>query len=387
MTTTAYHVTFTTFGTNVSGGETTLMNMVRHFAARGIVNRILTTDNGQRMLEVAGLKENAMVGYSSIPSFAFEQRHHPFVSYVRRTRDAVRFVKGLKLEPSDLIVCHNDFFPNSIPTWVLSRRHPATRVCYWFNMRVPGLFRGYLGEYTGKRCWPDARLVHYVFNQWLYKKTIRPGNLVLVQNPIYMDKLREELPGSRLLLIENFGGSDVQYVESAKEYDCAWMGRFHEQKGLLELPEILSGIKKDKPDFRILIMGDGDEGLKKEFFARVERAGLGGNVVYKGFVAGQERYRLLSQARTFLMTSYFESYGLVILEAMSLGLPVVAYDLPPFGVFKPQLHTVPVLDNAAFAREAVRLIRDEKAGVGTMEFARKFSWTNSFDQVLKALET
>ena len=92
-----YHVNFTTLGKTVSGGETTLINMVRFFVSKKIKNIILTTDNGKKMVINAGLKESQFVAYKAIETYEFEQKHHPFISYIQRTREAIKFVKSLNV--------------------------------------------------------------------------------------------------------------------------------------------------------------------------------------------------------------------------------------------------------------------------------------------------
>lgn len=48
----------------------------------------------------------------------------------------------------DIVFCHSDFFPNTIPTYLLSRKNPAARMLYFFHMLAPNLLKGYEGEYT-----------------------------------------------------------------------------------------------------------------------------------------------------------------------------------------------------------------------------------------------
>ena len=109
----------------------------------------------------------------------------------------------------------------------------------------------------------------------------------------------------------------------------------------------------------------------------------------KGFINGKERFEIMSQAKVFLMTSYFESYGLVNIEAMKLWLPVVAYKLPVFWVFKKWMIKVPILDNDAFSQEVLRLLENEEKynhySQEAREFSQDYSWENTGKEIYEII--
>jgi glycosyltransferase involved in cell wall biosynthesis len=80
-------------------------------------------------------------------------------------------------------------------------------------------------------------------------------------------------------------------------------------------------IKRD--DFYILIVGDGDEyeNLKKE----IEKEKLEDRVRLLGFIPSDEIPYYLKASDIFLYPSLKEGFGIVVLEAMAVGLPVVIF--------------------------------------------------------------
>jgi glycosyltransferase involved in cell wall biosynthesis len=78
------------------------------------------------------------------------------------------------------------------------------------------------------------------------------------------------------------------------------------------------------PDWQLHIYGKGGERGKLQ--EQVERGGLSGHVVLKGFDPAYQKS--LRHASAFALTSHFESFGMVIVEAMAAGVPVVAFDCP-----------------------------------------------------------
>jgi glycosyltransferase involved in cell wall biosynthesis len=79
------------------------------------------------------------------------------------------------------------------------------------------------------------------------------------------------------------------------------------------------------PDLTLVIAGG--KGWKyHEILAEPERLGIGGRVLFPGFVADADLPALLSGAALFAYPSLYEGFGIPILEAMACGTPVIASD-------------------------------------------------------------
>ena len=103
-----------------------------------------------------------------------------------------------------------------------------------------------------------------------------------------------------------------------------WVGRLEKLKGV----DILIGAlaQLDERDFTLLIVG-GDEragALRSELEAQAREAGIEANVHFTGAVAHDQLPVYYSAADVCVVPSYYESFGLVAVEAMACGTPVVA---------------------------------------------------------------
>ncbi len=103
-------------------------------------------------------------------------------------------------------------------------------------------------------------------------------------------------------------------------------GRIDRLKGGLELVESLAALVQDVPDLVLLLVGDALPGFFEEMLALAERNGLGAErLVRTGWLTGDELAAAFSLASVVVSPSLcFESFGLVNLEAMAAGRPVVA---------------------------------------------------------------
>ena len=98
------------------------------------------------------------------------------------------------------------------------------------------------------------------------------------------------------------------------------VGRLVRRKNLAALVAAVARLERD--DVRLLVVGDGPE--QAALAARAAELGVAGRVQFRGFVPEETNYQLLAAADIFALPSLHEAFGLVYLEAMHCGLPVVA---------------------------------------------------------------
>jgi len=101
-----------------------------------------------------------------------------------------------------------------------------------------------------------------------------------------------------------------------------YAGRLLRIKGVHHLLGAFPRVLARFPLARLLIVGDGEERLTLQTSAR--RLGLGPRVAFLGSLPHEDVIRCMRAADVFVLPSLVESFGIVLLEAMSCGLPVVA---------------------------------------------------------------
>jgi glycosyltransferase involved in cell wall biosynthesis len=100
------------------------------------------------------------------------------------------------------------------------------------------------------------------------------------------------------------------------------VGRLVKVKGFDYFINTISLLKKEFPDIKSYIFGDGPE--FNSLNEQIELMGLNKNI--KIIRNETDIYKYLIQASVFVVTSLSESFGMAILESLSVGLPVVAFD-------------------------------------------------------------
>lgn len=162
----------------------------------------------------------------------------------------------------------------------------------------------------------------------------------------------------RVLIIPNMITIRPQKVKSYQSKMVVSVGRFSYEKGYDRLIKAWSYLGASYPDWQLLLVGNGDI---KEYDALIRSYGL--SAVVHCLPATEHIEEIYSEASIYAMGSRYEGFGLVLTEAMSCGLPCVAFDCPhgPAEIISDGEDGFLVPDNhvEAFADNLCRLMADE----------------------------
>ena len=104
------------------------------------------------------------------------------------------------------------------------------------------------------------------------------------------------------------------------------VGRLHPVKNFLGLIEVFNVVTKKVPEARLTIVGGGEE--LESLKGKVIEYGLQNNVTFTGMVSKQDVEAYMLSSDLYVMTSLTECFPMVLLEASSVGLPLISYDVP-----------------------------------------------------------
>ena len=102
-----------------------------------------------------------------------------------------------------------------------------------------------------------------------------------------------------------------------------FLGRLHPKKGLDLLLTAWSSLERIWPEAHIVIAGPDCDGTQAQLASQIQTLGLR-NVLFTGMLTGQEKWNALAAAECFVLPSHSEGLSMGLLEAMGMGLPVIA---------------------------------------------------------------
>jgi glycosyltransferase involved in cell wall biosynthesis len=309
------------------GGTTAVLDLSRLLTARGEEIVILTQADSYLVAQAA------RYGVSTIGiDFSRRRRALPAAMEIRRHLR--------RLQPTTV---HAHGLRAALPTALLSRGS-ARRLVYTvhgfsFPLKPPAVRQLTLGSEA--LCMARADCTIFVSY----------GDLSLARRFHLLAMSREHRIIRNAILMES------GIAPGSKRYDIGFLGRLHPQKRPLMLVDILVAMRPLRPT--LCVVGGG--ALEPLLRARIEAEGLGDQVALCGELDRGEGLRMISACDVLLLPSRSEGHPITLIEAMHLGLPAVASDVPGSNEIIVDGETgylVPAHEVAAYAERLTRLLAD-----------------------------
>lgn len=204
-----------------------------------------------------------------------------------------------------------------------------------FIGKVPTIlsFQGYIQR---------AELKGSFFRKYTIRKRIETENIILQRIPnISFGEFEGESKeyysikyGKGVIHYINFPfkKTDIDATKVVKEYDVVFWGRVTVDKGVEDLINAISILKKSRPNIRCLLLGGGSQQYLEHLHSEVERLGVKDNIVFGGFQkTNEDLFNSASKARVYVLPTHYDALPGSIRESMLMKLPVVSYpvgDIP-----------------------------------------------------------
>jgi glycosyltransferase involved in cell wall biosynthesis len=137
-----------------------------------------------------------------------------------------------------------------------------------------------------------------------------------VQRPVELVPLGIARPPTRVR------GNRAAFGIPENAFVAVTVGRMVARKATAQLVQMLAAAKRD--DMYLLVVGDGPD--LEDVQRTASELGVADRVKLLGQASDREKFAALSVSDVFVSTSQHEGFGLVFLEAMAFGLPVVCYN-------------------------------------------------------------
>ncbi len=297
------------------------------------------------------------------PSFLFNTKHRKLSSF----KTLLYLRRKIKVLKPDAILSFGEYWNNFVLLATRGLPYPV----YVSDRSQPDKSLGKLQDKLRQILYPSAKgvIAQSEMAKSIYQKYYRHSNISVIGNPI----------------------RDIQALNGNPEREniILMVGRLIATKHQDKLIELFSKI--DIPGWKLVIVGY--DHLKQSHFARlqglIEQLNISDRVTLAGKQYDVDAYYLKS--KIFAFTSSSEGFPNVIGEAMSAGLPVVAFDCVagPSELITDDKngYLVPLFDYALFREKLELLMKDEKKRKQMGEAARKDIQNFSVEVIGKKFET
>ena len=195
------------------------------------------------------------------------------------------------------------------------------------------LFNKWMGANINKKIYKIAWEHNHHHNNIEYAKKVvnsckNMDTLVLVSDSLrnyYKKMMKDENYKCKCVFIPNMLDYIPRVPSKLKNNNLIAVGRFSKEKGFVDLIEVINELRNRYPkfDFHLDLIGDGSE--KNKIVDKIYEYKLNDYVKVHGYLKKKDLNKLLNVGTIYLMTSFTESFGIVLIEAMSHGLPCIAY--------------------------------------------------------------
>jgi N-acetylglucosaminyldiphosphoundecaprenol N-acetyl-beta-D-mannosaminyltransferase len=340
-------ITIFTIHTDTGGIERYVASLARMFSGEYNVEIIATYNNGEppafELPEGVGLRYliDGTMRNASIKDLLRRGRADKVVAEVlgrmwMTRKKYVRNARAVRECNADIIITERPFFSRVVGRHCKKRDVLKIATEHNFHQDNSRYIRKVVKSVRGF----DYLIVATGELQKFYEPLVKPVKCVKIINHLpNIPSKKSELSGNNIVAV----------------------GRFAPEKGFLDLLEVMRLVHEKKPDVKLYLLGDGEE--DKKISAKISELGLGDVVVAPGIVAYDDLCKYFYDSSLYVMTSHTECFGLVLVEAMSHGLPCIAFDSAS-GARELITKDVGVLvkgrDKEAMAGEIASLLGDKK---------------------------
>ena len=226
------------------------------------------------------------------------------------------------LREYDLVHIHAFFSYVIVPLVYYAKKYkvpyiirPSGELNTW-SLKKSRLKKGLYWLLVGRHCFNTARVLHLTSeDERVAARRLAPGTPSVVI-PLGTDTFTEEEFPTR-------GEFRKKYPMLNQKLLIVFLSRLDHKKGLDLLFPAISALAIGRDNFAVVIAGSGEREYEARVHDLVLAHGLKEKVIFTGFVQGQDKIDLLRDADVFVLPSYDENFGLAVIEAMAVGVPVV----------------------------------------------------------------
>ncbi|WP_373529674.1 glycosyltransferase [Nostoc sp.] len=374
----------------VRGGPSrSTIEMVGALRSHGVDAEIATTnDNGSDLLDVP-LRQ--CIEYEKVPIWFFP-RFSPSIKSLREFAFSSQLTTWLWLHIADynLLHVHAIFsYPSTAAMAIARLRHLHYVVgvhgllCNWSLQQGAGKKQIYL-TLVERANLNHGKALHFT-SQQEQQEVSKLG----LESPSFI------LPHglSRPVLIPDARHQLRQLLKAPQDEPVIlFMSRLHPKKGLDYLITALEKLAHQR--FTFVLAGSGSPEYEAEIDNLLVSAGIRDRTYLSGFVADEMKDIFLQGADIFALTSHSENFGVAVLEALAVGLPVLVTPGVALAsvVEEYQLGSVVELDVAAIASGLQRLLNNpqesKKMGDRGRELIlEEYTWDRIATRMIQVYET
>jgi glycosyltransferase involved in cell wall biosynthesis len=385
-----YIIANAALGKGFSGSDRIFVELARKLKEQVDI-KVCVWEEGFDMCQRQGL-----VGVIYENWFLGKLKNLPFhINYFYRILTGIYYSLKLQIrkEESEIVFyAASDFWQDFMPFIIFKLRFPKALFIGSYYLASPNPFIGYRKEYEKLIQLPKIRdIIFYL--QHLIPKFLLPivsDYILVTSDPDKKHFTNRGFPEKKLYSI--MGGVNFENYKKlssniTKKYDAIFYGRFHAQKGVLELIDIWKLVLKKAPSAKLIMIGNGP--LFSEVENKIIENRLSNNIFLKGHMDdSDEKLKLFAESKIVVHPAVYDSGGMASAEIMYLEVPGVSFDLEALKTYYPKgMLKTKCFDLEEFSDNIYQLLSDKELYKKTATEAKEcvvenFDWNKKANTIM-----
>ena len=285
----------------------------------------------------------------------------------------------------DLVVDEFHGIPFFTPLYVRGKKlgwiHEVAKEVWWFNP------------------WPEPfniipAVIGTIFERFIFMILYRRVPFMTVSESTRRELVVWGIPSKNITVIHN--GVNVVKVKVKKEREkkAIFLGAITRDKGIEDALEVFSLINKSDDNWQFWVVGKGESDYIHNLKFEILNLKLKNKVKFWGYVSERKKFELLARVHVLINPSVREGWGLVNIEANSVGTPVVGYKVAGLTDSVKNGETgilVKYGDRQSLTSSVMKLSHNgklySKFQKNSIKWSKKFRWGKTTKKSLKLIES
>jgi glycosyltransferase involved in cell wall biosynthesis len=358
----------------ISGGEVRIFEIIKNI--KGFDKFILTTSNGKNLIKRFNIK------YNKLYEIKYTVKNGIFSNFLIS-------IISLLFIPKDLFTYKGEVYSSAEHLYDVL---PALRLKVFNKCRWHAAYH-WVEDYP----WIEKRggtpiLIRYVYwlNRFISGQIIKhfADNILAVSEVTKQKLIKVKKINPHKIRAVNCGVNYNEILkitkkyraEKGKNFDAVYMKRLNYGKGIIDLLRIWKLVVDKDKKAKLAIIGDGPIYIIDEISKFIEENKLNENIKTFGTIYDfEEKIRIINSAKLFILPSHEENWGIVIGEAMAVGLPVITYSLKEITpIWKDNVEWINPGNYNAFSSKILEYLRFDdkrkKLSLKGLIYIKEFDW-------------
>ena len=227
----------------------------------------------------------------------------------------------------DAVVVHGVWQYTSLATWRALRRGPVPYFVYFHGMLDPWF----------KRAYPFKHLKKWLYWPWADYRVARDATAVLftareearlAAQSFWLYRVKPAIVGYGLAgegPVDDAQVADFHaaFPETRDRHLVLFLARLNPKKGCDLLVEAFGKLARDDARAHLVVAGPDPDGMGDTLRALAAKHGVADRITWTGMLQGRLKWGALRASDVFVLSSHQENFGVAVVEALSVGLPVL----------------------------------------------------------------